>query len=230
MFVLSGVDSQSSRFLNYLWRMEQCAAAGYADMVLLPSLVLPDVLGTYLCNVRAITCDKGPGGKYKACLRKLIAFDAERHCFARVCREFGVSMYDDKSLNDVCEAVYSLRCCLAHGGNIRVSNSPDITYFLNTAPMDVFSFIGLNSVYPMRSGVLYCPGYSGPGHYRCGKIVNIGRLVLAMCDVVGDFYYDGDVDLKHYLDDFNRTVVFERGIVSEAVISGDASKRRGDGR
>lgn len=226
-FVLSGGDSHSSRFLSYLRRMEECAAAGYADMVLFPSLVLPDVFGTYLRMKGVITCDGKPGSKYKACLRRLLVFDAERYGVARICREFGVFMDDDMSLNGVCEAVYSLRCCLAHGGNIRMWENPDVTYFLNTEPMDVCRFIGLNSVYPMNSGVLYHPDGLGPGCYRRGAVVNIGRLVCAMCGVVGEFYYEGDAVLKRYLDDFNRTVVFERGAVADAVVSGNAGERRG---
>lgn len=229
-------DCNEGRFLDYLYRIESCAAAGYADIALLPSLVLPDVLGTYLCDKRGLQLvgksdDKSGckfGGKYKAAMRKLLLFDRKLYGFSRVCREFGVFGIDGRSLNRVCRALYSLRCCLAHGGNIRIRNMPDVTYVLDTEPVGIDWFVGVNSVYPLHmSSLLYCSAGAGPDIYKPGTVVDVGRLVHAMCSTVRGFYLAGDDDLKSYLDDFNRTVVFERGVISDVVVSGRSGVDRG---
>lgn len=225
-------DCNKGRFLDYLGRIESCAAAGYADIALLPSLVLPDVLGTYLCDKRGLQpvgksgCKSG--GKYKAAMRELLHFDRKLYGFSRVCHEFGAFGVGMGASDKVCDALYLLRCCLAHGGNIRIRNMPDVTYVLDTEPGGIDWFVGVNSVYPLHMpSLLYCSAGAGPGIYKPGVVVNIGRLVHVMCSTVREFYLAGDDDLKSYLDDFNRTVVFERGVISDAVVSGRSSVDRG---
>lgn len=228
-------DCNDGRFLDYLDRIESCAAAGYADIALLPSLVLPDVLGTYLCDKRGLqpvgkSDDKSGckfGGKYKAAMRELLLFDRKLYGFSRVCHEFGALGVGMGALDRVRDALYSLRCCLAHGGNIRIRNMPDVTYVLDTEPVGIDWFAGVNSVYPLHKPLLYCRAGAGPGIYKPGTVVDVGRLVHAMCSTVRQFYLDGDEDLKSYLDDFNRAVVFERGVISDAVVSGRSSVDRG---
>lgn len=220
-------DCNEGRFLEYLYRIESCAAAGYADIALLPSLVLPDVLGTYLCAERG-PCPRGKSGrKYKAAMRKLLFFDKALYGFSRICREFGAFGVGMGASDKVCDALYSLRCCLAHGGNIRIRNMPDVTYVLDTEPVGIAGFVGVNSVYPSYKLLLYCQAGAGPGIHKPGTVVDVGRLVHVMCSTVRGFYLDGDDGLKSYLDDFNRTVVFERGVISDAVVSGRSGVDRG---
>lgn len=224
-------DCNEGRFLDYLDRIESCAAAGYADIALLPSLVLPDVLGTYLCAERGLPpvgksgCKSGR--KYKAAMRKLLSFDKDLYGFSRICREFGAFGVGMGASDKVRDALYSLRCCLAHGGNIRIRNMPDVTYVLDTEPVGIAGFVGINSVYPLHKPLLYCQAGAGPGIYKPGTAVDVGRLVHGMCLTVRGFYLDGDDGLKSYLDDFNRTVVFERGVISDAVVSGMSGVDRG---
>ena len=224
-------DCNEGRFLDYLGRIESCAAAGYADIALLPSLVLPDVLGTYLCSKRGLLpvgksgCKSGRN--YKAAMRKLLLFDKELYGFSRFCFEFGALGVGMGASDKVCRALYSLRCCLAHGGNIRIKHMPDVTYVLDTEPVGIAGFVGVNSVYPLHKPLLYCLAGAGPGIYKPGTVVDVGRLVHAMCSTVREFYLAGDEDLKSYLDDFNRTVVFERGVISDAVVSGRSGVDRG---
>lgn len=107
-------DCNEGRFLDYLGRIESCAAAGYADIALLPSLVLPDVLGTYLCGKRGLLpagkSGGKSGGKYKAAMRKLLLFDKELYGFSRFCYEFGVFGIDGCSLNRVRRTKCATRC------------------------------------------------------------------------------------------------------------------------
>lgn len=105
---------------------------------------------------------------------------------------------------------------------------PDVTYVLDTEPAVIAGFVGRNSVYPLHMPLLlYCPAGAGPGIYKPGTVVDVGRLVHAMCSIVREFYLADDEDLKSYLDDFNRTVVFERGVISDAVVSGRSGVDRG---